>query len=295
MQIDSLKYFVQVAELKSITKVASKSHISQPALSQQLSKLELELGVSLFERSNRGVEITQQGEILYNHAKSILSGYERLKQDIEISTKFKNDVRINTSSISSKFLVSNISSEMFNIFGDLELTLSSQIDKDSHAEIINNEVDVIVGTRKIEDSDIVSKNIGSDEFILISRKRISISSIKDLNVALLDDGTECLSGIKERNVKFITNSLSTVKNYLYGDNTAAVVPKIAVLNELKSVEFYELNIEKYNLKYDLFITYKKSLDSPIKRKISKFSKEIESVLKECNQERVCYDEIKSVC
>ncbi|WP_297521950.1 LysR family transcriptional regulator [uncultured Clostridium sp.] len=294
MQIDSLKYFVQVAELKSITKVASKSHISQPALSQQLSKLELELGASLFERSNRGVEITAQGEILYKHAKNILSGYERLFQDMEISTKLKNDVRINISSISSKFLVSNISSKMFNIFGDLDLKLSTQIDKDWHSSIINNNTDVIVGTKKIEDSDIISKNIGSDEFILISRKKISISSIKKLNVALLDDGTECLNDIKERNVKFITNSLSTVKNYLDGDNTAAVVPRIAVLEELKSSDFYELNIEKYNLKYDLFVIYKKSLDVSIKRKITKFSKEIELILKECNQDRIFLNEIKSV-
>jgi DNA-binding transcriptional LysR family regulator len=294
LQIDSLKYFVQVAELKSITKVASKSHISQPALSQQLSKLELELGASLFERSNRGVEITAQGEILYKHAKNILSGYERLFQDMEISTKLKNDVRINISSISSKFLVSNISSKMFNIFGDLDLKLSTQIDKDWHSSIINNNTDVIVGTKKIEDSDIISKNIGSDEFILISRKKISISSIKKLNVALLDDGTECLNDIKERNVKFITNSLSTVKNYLDGDNTAAVVPRIAVLEELKSSDFYELNIEKYNLKYDLFVIYKKSLDVSIKRKITKFSKEIELILKECNQDRIFLNEIKSV-
>lgn len=295
MQIDSLKYFVQVAELKSITKVASKSHISQPALSQQLSKLELELGVSLFERSNRGVEITIQGEILYNHAKSILTGYERLKQDIEVSTKLKNDIRISISSISSKFLVSSISSKMFDIFEGIDLKLSTQIEKDSHSSLINNETDVILGTKNIEDSDMISKNIGSDEFILISRNKISFDNIKNINVALLDDGTECLKDIEEKNIKFVTNSLSTVKNYLYGENTAAVVPRIAIVDELKNCEFHKLNIDKYNLKYDLFVVYKKSLDPAIKRKISRFSKEIDSILKELNLERKKITCFKSVC
>ena len=58
MRISSLRYFYEVAQLKSISKVSKDLHISQPALSHQLFKLEKELGVTLFERSNRGVELT---------------------------------------------------------------------------------------------------------------------------------------------------------------------------------------------------------------------------------------------
>ena len=72
MNIESLRYFSEVAMLKSISKVADKSHISQPALSNQLLKLELELGVKLFERSNRGVNLTEYGEMLFQFSRGHL-------------------------------------------------------------------------------------------------------------------------------------------------------------------------------------------------------------------------------
>ena len=56
-------YFYEVAELKSISKVSNNLHISQPALSHQLSSLEKQLGVTILERSNRGVKLTEQGKI----------------------------------------------------------------------------------------------------------------------------------------------------------------------------------------------------------------------------------------
>ncbi len=84
MRISSLRYFYEVAELKSISKVSTNLHISQPALSHQLFKLEKDLGVKLLERSNRGVNLTSKGEILYNYAKKILVLHDSLIEDIKI-------------------------------------------------------------------------------------------------------------------------------------------------------------------------------------------------------------------
>ncbi|MEG1002905.1 MAG: LysR family transcriptional regulator, partial [Clostridium sp.] len=108
MQIDSLKYFYEVAELKSISKVANNSHISQPALSHQLSKLEKELGAKLFERSNRGVELTSQGEILYNYAKEIILSHNNLVEEINANSLNKSEIGITNSSIYANFLVANM-------------------------------------------------------------------------------------------------------------------------------------------------------------------------------------------
>ena len=78
MRISSLMYFYEVAELKSISKVSNNLHISQPALSHQLSSLEKQLGVTIFERSNKGVELTDKGKILYNYSKEILKLHNSL-------------------------------------------------------------------------------------------------------------------------------------------------------------------------------------------------------------------------
>lgn len=72
MDIKHLRYFVAMAEAGSLMKASERLHVAQPALSVHLSNLELELGVVLFERSNRGIILTEQGEMLYERATNLL-------------------------------------------------------------------------------------------------------------------------------------------------------------------------------------------------------------------------------
>lgn len=73
MDLRQLRYFVGIADARSIAKAAEWLHVAQPALSVQLANLEAELGVPLVVRSNRGVELTPSGDLLYEHATQMLS------------------------------------------------------------------------------------------------------------------------------------------------------------------------------------------------------------------------------
>lgn len=75
MSIDlkQLKYFLAVAEEKSFSRAAERLHISQPPLSQQIMKLESELGVRLFARTTRTFELTVAGKALMSEASELLA------------------------------------------------------------------------------------------------------------------------------------------------------------------------------------------------------------------------------
>jgi DNA-binding transcriptional LysR family regulator len=75
MSIDlkQLKYFLAVAEEKSFSRAAERLHISQPPLSQQIQKLESELGVRLFARTTRSFELTVAGKALMTEAADLLA------------------------------------------------------------------------------------------------------------------------------------------------------------------------------------------------------------------------------
>ncbi len=69
MNLRGLRYVLAVAEHRHFGKAAATSFVSQPTLSGQIKKLEEELGVTIFERTNRSVEITPVGEQLLVHAR----------------------------------------------------------------------------------------------------------------------------------------------------------------------------------------------------------------------------------
>jgi LysR family nitrogen assimilation transcriptional regulator len=76
-----LRPFVQVADLGSLSKAATRLRIAQPALSRQIRLLEEELGLQLFDRHGRGMVITERGRQLPRHASTVLAGIEDLRAE----------------------------------------------------------------------------------------------------------------------------------------------------------------------------------------------------------------------
>jgi len=96
MHIESLEYFQEIAKLKSISKVANNSHISQPALSQQIQKLEDSLEKKLFIRSNRGVKLTESGEIVLKYADNIIRTYNKMISDLNEQENKEIKIEVST-------------------------------------------------------------------------------------------------------------------------------------------------------------------------------------------------------
>lgn len=82
MNLRLLDYVIAIAKEKSISRAAEKLQISQPALSQQLKKLEQELGTRLFVREKNQLRLTDAGKVYLNGAQSILTIYEQAMERI---------------------------------------------------------------------------------------------------------------------------------------------------------------------------------------------------------------------
>lgn len=142
MNLLHMKYAVEIAETKSINKAAEKLFVGQSALSRAIKELETSLGVTLFERSAKGMFPTPDGEVFVRYAKTVL------KQVDAIENMFSDDHAART-----QF---SISVPRASYISDAFAKFSKLIGKDTEAELFYKETNAL---RAI-------KNLLNDEFKL---------------------------------------------------------------------------------------------------------------------------------
>jgi len=85
MDIKQLRYFIAIAEEGSLSAASQRLRVAQPSLSQHVIKIEQELGVTLINRSPRGVALTSSGEILLHHAREICQSMSVCQESVRQS------------------------------------------------------------------------------------------------------------------------------------------------------------------------------------------------------------------
>lgn len=95
IHIRQLRYFMELAKCLNFTKAALNLYIAQPALSQQISDLEKQLGVRLFDRDSRSVSLTSAGRVLLDACPAILNNLENVrKQMLLIQSGMRGSIRL---------------------------------------------------------------------------------------------------------------------------------------------------------------------------------------------------------
>ncbi|MBD8500520.1 LysR substrate-binding domain-containing protein [Paenibacillus arenosi] len=105
MDIRQLRYFIAIAEERTITGAAAKLRMAQPPLSQQLKQLEQELNVQLVKRHRSGIELTSAGQSLYEHALRIVQFMEESEMEVkEIGSGIRGQLAFGVNTLSDHVL-----------------------------------------------------------------------------------------------------------------------------------------------------------------------------------------------
>ena len=142
MEFYELRYFCAICENKSYSKAAAIMHISQPALSQCVQKLEKEIGAPLFQKPARPLKTTEIGELLFSYGKKILA----LKKDLENSIKEvihsdEVEIRVGMSPFYSKHYLPSILNIIRERLPNIKLTMVEGISDRLEKMLIDGELD----------------------------------------------------------------------------------------------------------------------------------------------------------
>lgn len=96
MTLQQLKYIIAVAEAGTITEAASKLYISQPSLTNAIHELEDEMKIKIFTRTNKGVNLSKEGEIFLGYARQVIEQAKILEQKFKFNDDLKKQFCIST-------------------------------------------------------------------------------------------------------------------------------------------------------------------------------------------------------
>ena len=144
MNINQLKYFIAVAEYNSFTKAANQYYISQTAITQQIHALEVQLGVTLIDRTKRPIALTPAGNVFLLEAKAILERTNTAMRKVhEASTGLVGTLRIGYTKGYERSNLSNILRSFHLEYPNILITCY-RCDTDLLAAgLLNNDYDII--------------------------------------------------------------------------------------------------------------------------------------------------------
>ncbi|MFP4020441.1 MAG: LysR family transcriptional regulator [Halanaerobium sp.] len=289
MHIESLEYFQEIAKVKSISKVANNSHISQPALSQQIQKLEDSLGKELFIRSNRGVKLTESGEIVLKYADNIIRTYNKMLSDLndQESREIKIEGEHTIATYCLPCAILNMKFKFPNHKYNLVAASSDKIEQDVSSDIC----EVGFTTRPAQSENLQSEEVINEKVVLISPpafdlpEKVELEDVLKYKFVILKEDCIIKENFKEaladlgRNFSEIevisqldsTEAIKTLVRKGYG---VAFVPYNAVRDEFSAKEINVSRITDYNLDYDIYMINKKAelLSDDVKDFIANFKK-----------------------
>jgi LysR family hydrogen peroxide-inducible transcriptional activator len=216
VNLRDLEYLVALADTCHFGHAAERCCVSQPTLSGQLRKLEEELGVILFERTKRSVEITPPGEAIVVHARRVLEQADALRQ---LAQSYQDPVagplRMGAIPTLSPYLMPLVLKPLNKRFPQIRLVLSEEFTDTLLTRLGKHEIDAALLATPVEDPDLESIPLFDEPFWLVhprghtlsGKKKIIQRDLDDADLLLLSEG-HCLAEqamavchMQERNIQ----------------------------------------------------------------------------------------------
>ena len=206
MEMHQLRYFVAVARTGTFSRAAGECRVAQPSLSQQIQKLESEVGERLFERTRRRAILTPAGALFLPHALSILETAERGRQEIrEMSGQVRGQVLLAALPTIAPYFLPEIIRLFREKYRGVELIIHEEATLQLVRGLEENEFDLALISDAAPNPRIRVENLFSEELLLclpaghpLVRQRVVVAAdLQQEKFILMQEG-HCLGGQAQR-------------------------------------------------------------------------------------------------
>ncbi|CAG8999666.1 MAG: HTH-type transcriptional regulator CynR [Candidatus Celerinatantimonas neptuna] len=170
-ELKGVQTFVKIAEIGSFTRAAGLLHISQPALTRRIKKLEDDLGAVLFERSTRQVRLTPVGRSFLPKARNLIDFYENSILDIkELATNQTGVITISCLPTAAFYFLPRVIREFNESFPNIRIRVLEHSASDCLEAVLNGDADFGINMINITDLNIDFTPLVNEPFVVACRR-----------------------------------------------------------------------------------------------------------------------------
>ena len=170
MLLKQIQYFMAVAQTRHFTRASEQMYVSQSALSQQITKLENDMGVTLINRLSHPIELTKAGEEFAKYGADVLTAVENLQEHMQTwQSTGRSTLHIGMITGLGNLPLADILAKFNTEHSDIKLTLATQLSKALCEQLENGTLDlaIIAAPRDIEKYDFNIIPLQQDPFVVI--------------------------------------------------------------------------------------------------------------------------------
>ena len=270
-----LKIFCDAAEHGSFTKAAQLNFITQPAVTKNIKELEADLGISLFERKNARVTLTQAGSVYYKQALHILSLYDEAKFKVEeLKGEFSGELKIGASTTIGQYVLPEVLAAFNAKYPQVNISMENANTEEIEKSVQEGKVSLGFIEGQSNKVSLKYEVVQKDELVavvsalnpLASRDEISIADLIQQNIVLRETGSGSLDiildylkrskvKVSELRVKAHLGSSESIKRYLAYNDCVGFLSIHAVDQELLSGKLKVLEVKGLEIKRNFYAVY----------------------------------------
>lgn len=244
MEMHQLRYVVAVARMGNFSRAAEQCHVSQPSLSEQIRKLEDELGERLFDRMNRQARLTSHGENFLRHAVRILEEVDAAKREAaDARNLLRGTLTFGVLPTIAPYLLPDVMALFMKKFPGVEIVVQEGTTAQLLRLAQNYEVDFALASQPIRDERLAVRELFTEELLLalpaghpLTRKRaVSASDLEQERLIVMQEGhclgRQVLNFCDQRNlrpnVSFCSGQLETIQSLVSAGVGISLIPAMA--------------------------------------------------------------------
>lgn len=261
MNIQQFQYVLAVAEHRHFETSAEKCYVSQSTLSTMISKFENEIGIKIFDRSVKPVEITKEGEIIIEQLKNITYEINHLNEIVkEIKGEIKGKIIIGCIPTVAPFLLPLFLKDFSDKFPDVTIEVREKTTEEIIRQLKSRELDIGILSSPLNEIEIVEEHLYNESFIYFdtskenSEQKVEVRDLDFDNFWLLEEGHCMRDQVLDicnlsqsdlnttANINFKSGSIDSLLRFVKSTNGKTIVPLLSLIdfpeNDKKHLNFF---------------------------------------------------------